>query len=119
MARPKPFRSDKISAEERLLHKQQEELRRKEEELRLKLRSLPAQMQARKKRESDLAKIRAVAAPEAISLGSASRGRARASKPSTKRRTRVGEVQSARIKFLVLCLILATFVLLLWRTIPG
>jgi len=74
-------------------------------------------MQARKKRETELAKLRAVAAPEAISLGSAARGRSR-SKSTAKRRTRVGEIQSARIKFLALCLILATLVILLWHTIP-
>lgn len=119
MARPKPLRSSKLSAEELLLHKQQEELRIKEEELRTKLRRLPVQMQERKKRDRELAKIRAFAAPEAISLGSASRSRPRTNKAPYKRRTRVGEVQSARMKFLVLCLILATFVLLLWRTIPG
>ena len=118
MARPRPFHSDNISAEEVRLRKQQEELLRKEEVLKQKLRTLPAQMQARKKREVELAKLRAVAAPEAISLGSAARGRSR-SKPSVKRRTRVGEIQSARLKFLFLCLILATFVILLCHSIPG
>jgi len=117
MARPRPFHSDKISAEESRLRKQQEVLQRKEEELKLKLRALPAQMQAQKKRDVELAKLRAAVAPEAISLGSAARSRSR-SKSTVKRRTRVGEIQSARIKFLVLCLILATFVILLWRTIP-
>lgn len=117
MARPRPFQSDKISAEESRLRKQQEELQRQEEELKQKLRTLPAQMQARKKRERELAKLRATVAPDAISLGSAARSRSR-SKPASKRRTRIGEFQSARIKFLVLCLILATFVILLWRTIP-
>ena len=118
MARPRPFHSDKISAEETRLRKQQEELQRKEEALKQKLRTLPAQMQARKTRDRELAKLRAVAAPEAISLGSAARGRTR-SKTTTKRRTRVGEIQSARIKFLVLCLIFALVVILLIRSIPG
>ena len=118
MALPRPFRSDKISAEENKLLKQQEELRRKEEALQRKLRALPAQIQERKNIERERAKMRAVAAPEAISLGSAARGRPRSAKSPTKRRTRVGEAQSARIKFLVLCLILAMFVILLWRTIP-
>ena len=117
MARLRPFHSDKISAEESRLRKQQQELQLKEEALKQKLRMLPAQMQARKKRDREIAKLRAVAAPEAISLGSAARGRAR-SKSTSKRRTRVGEIQSARIKFLVLCLIFATFVVLLLRSIP-
>lgn len=119
MPRPKPSRYDRLSLEERQLLKQQEELRRKEEELQSKLRSLPAKIQEKKNRDREQAKLRAVAAPEAISLGSAARGRNRTGRSTTKRRTRVGEFQSARIKFLVLCLILATFVVLLWRTIPS
>jgi len=118
MAHPGSFRSDKISAEESRLIKQQEELQRKEEVLKQKLRTLPAQIEERKNRARELAKMRAVAAPGAISFGSAARGRPRSAKPTSKRRTRVGEIQSARIKFFVLCLILATFVILLWRTIP-
>ena len=117
MASPRPFQSDKISAEESRLRKQQEQLRREEEALKQKLRTLPAQMQARKKFEREQAKLRATVAPEAISLGSAARSRSR-SKAASKRPTRVGEIKSAQIKFLVLCLILATFVILLWRTIP-
>ena len=117
MALPRPFQSEKISAEESRLRKQQEELRRKEEALKQKLRALPAQMQARKNRDRELAKLRAVAAPEAISLGSAARGRSR-TKSTAKRRTRVGEAKTARTKFVVLCLIFFMIVILVVRSLP-
>lgn len=118
MARGSSRGSDKLSAEERRLQKQQQELQRQEELLKRKLQVLPVQIEARKSRERELAKLRAHMASPAISLGGV-RG-PRAGKSSAKRRPLPArELQNARIKFLILCLILVTFVILLWRSIPS
>jgi hypothetical protein len=117
MARPSPVRSNKLSAEEIRLQKAAEALRRKEQELERQLRTLPAQLQAKRTKEKQQAKLRAEMASPAISL-SGVRG-ARSSKSQGRRRPLpVRELQNAKIKFLVLCLILATIALLLWRSMP-
>lgn len=117
MARPSPSRPNKLTAEERRLQKAAEELRRKEQELEMQLRRLPAQLEARRSKEKELAKLRAHTASPAISLNGA-RG-ARQSRPNGKRRPLPArELQNARIKFIVLCLILATIGILLWRALP-
>jgi len=114
---PRPARSSsKLSAEERRLAKEQEALARKEQELKKKLSELPAKMEEKRSKERELTRIRVSAYPTAISLGhgrSSGGGRTSRKGPLPGR-----EIQNARIKFLVLCLILATFVFLLWRTIP-
>ena len=116
MARP-PARSNKLTAEEIRLQKEAEALRRQEQELERQLRMLPAQLQAKRTKEKQVAKLRAEMASPAISLNGV-RG-ARSSKSNGKRRPLPArELQNARIKFLVLCLILATIGLLLWRSLP-
>ena len=116
MARP-PARSNKLTAEELRLQKAAEALRRQEQELERQLRMLPAQLQAKRTKEKQVAKLRAEMASPAISLNGV-RG-ARSSKSNGKRRPLPArELQNARIKFLVLCLILATIGLLLWRSLP-
>ena len=116
MARP-PARSNKLTAEEIRLQKEAETLHRKKQELEQQLRMLPAQLQAKRTKEKQAAKLRAEMASPAISLNGV-RG-ARSSKSNGKRRPLPArELQNARIKFLVLCLILATIGLLLWRSLP-
>lgn len=118
MPRPPHSRSTKLSAEERRLQREQQELLRREEELQRELRTLPARIEERKVRERQYAKLRAEAAAPAISLGG---GRStRGSRPAHReKRLRGRELQNARIKFLVLCLILASLVIMLWRAIPA
>jgi len=117
MSRQFPARSNKLSAEERRLQRETEELRRKELDLEHQLRILPAKMEARKTRERELARIRAHTSSPAISLNG-TRG-ARSPKPTGKRRPLpVRELHNAQIKALVLCLILATIGILLWRAFP-
>lgn len=117
MARPSPARPNKLTAEERQLQKAAEELRRKEQELQRQLRTLPAQMEARRTREKELAKLRAHTASPAISLNG-TRGPRHAKSNGKRRPLPARELQNARIKFLVLCLILATIGILLWRALP-
>lgn len=117
MARPSPTRSNKLTAEEIRLQKAADELRRKEQELQNQLRILPAQLKAKRTKERELAKLRAEMASPAISLNGV-RGARNGKSGSRRRPLPVRELQNARIKFLVLCLILATIGILLWRSIP-
>lgn len=118
MPRLSPARSNKLSAEERRLQREAEELRRREQDLVRELRTLPAKLEAQRSREKQLAKLRIANSAPAISLNGA-RG-PRSAKQSVKRRPLPArELQNARIKFMVLCLILATIVILLWRSIPS
>ncbi len=117
MARPSPTRSSKLTAEEIRLQKEADALSRKEQELQQRLRKLPAQLEAKRSREQAILKQRAVTASPAISLNGA-RG-PRNSKPNGKSRPlRAREYQNARTKFIVLCLILASIGILLWRALP-
>lgn len=117
MARPSPSRSNKLTADEIRLQKAADELRRKEQELQQQLRMLPAQLQAKRSKERAQAKLRAEMASPAISLNGL-RGARNGKSTSRRRPLPVRELQNARIKFLVLCLILATIGFLLWRSIP-
>lgn len=117
MARPSPARSNRLTAEEIRLQKAADELRRKEQELERQLRILPAQLQAKRTKEKQQAKLRAELAAPAISLNGA-RGARNAKSNGKRRPLPARELQNARIKFLVLCLILATIGILLWRSLP-
>ncbi|MEI6278227.1 MAG: hypothetical protein WCQ16_02440 [Verrucomicrobiae bacterium] len=117
MARPSPVHSSKLSAEERTLQREAAELRRKEQDLERQLRMLPAKMEARRTREKELARLRAQTSPQAISLNG-TRGPRSLKQNGKPRPLSMRELHNARIKSLVLFLILATIVLLLWRAIP-
>ena len=117
MPRPSPSRSRKLTAEEIRLQKASEELSRQEQKLQEKLRVLPAEIQAKRQREKELSKLRAETAAPAISLNGV-RGTRNGRLPNRRRPLPTRDLQNARIKFLVLCLILATIGLLLWRSIP-
>ena len=117
MARPSPARSNKLTADEIRLQKAAEEINRKKQELERKLSRLPAQLQAKRTKEKEQAKLRAKMASPAISLNGAHG--VRGAKPNGSRRPLPHrELQNAKIKFLVLCLILATIGILLWRSLP-
>ena len=112
-----PARSNKLTAEEIRLKRTEEELHLKEKELERKLRMLPAQLQAKHTKEKKLARIRVEMTSPAISLNGPRGGRG--SKPAGRHRPLPArELQNARIKSLVLCLILATIGILLWHSLP-
>lgn len=114
---PKPTRSPRLTAEERRLQQQEEEIRRRTEELTHKLKTLPAELRETKARERKLQELRARTSAPAISLGGARRPRAHTERRPG--RTPARERQNARIKSVVLCLILLSLLLLLWRSLPG
>ncbi|MFZ4776442.1 MAG: hypothetical protein ACOYM3_13805 [Terrimicrobiaceae bacterium] len=117
MPRPSPARSNKLSAEEIRLQKEADALSRKEQELQQRLRRLPAQIEAKRSRDLELLKLRAKNSSPAISL-KGMRG-SRNSKSNGKTRPLAArEYQNARTKFIVLCLILASIGILLWRALP-
>lgn len=117
MPRFSPNRPARLTAEERRLQKEAEELRRKQQELEKHLRSLPARIEAKKSRERELARLRAETASPAISL-SGNRSLRGGRQPARRAHLPARELHNARIKFIVLCLILAMIVILLWRAIP-
>lgn len=114
MAFRKSSTSTQVTSEERRLSKEQRDILRRKQELEKKLHVLPKQIEAQKKKDQ---KIRVDASAPAISLGGA-RSAHSARSQSRKRPHPARELQSARVKFLILCLILATIVVMLWRVIP-
>ena len=112
MAFRKSSTSTQVTSEERRLSKEQRDILRRKQELEKKLHVLPKQIEAQKKKDQ---KIRVDASAPAISLGRSAHS---ARSQSRKRPHPARELQSARVKFLILCLILATIVVMLWRVIP-
>lgn len=114
---PKPTRSSRLTAEEKRLLQQEEEIRRRTEELNMRLKTLPAEIRETRDRERKLKELRARTSAPAISLGSARRPGAHSERRPV--RTPARERQNARLKAIVLCLILLSLLLLLWRSLPG
>jgi hypothetical protein len=113
MALRKISSSTKVTDAQRQLDKEQLELKKREAELNKLLVKIPKQMEKKKQ-----TKLKADLAVPAISLGGArvSRG----AQPIRRGKTRLSkDVNAARVKFLVLCVILLTIVVMLWRTIPS
>jgi hypothetical protein len=111
MALRKISSSTKVTDEQRRLSKEQVELKKREAELNKLLVKIPQQIEKKKKLEVD------IAAP-AISLGNARTHRG--SQPIRRGKTRLSkDLNAARVKFLVLCLILLSIVVMLWRTVPS
>ena len=111
MALRKLSSSTKVTDEQRRLDKEQLELKKREAELTKLLVKIPKQIEKKKKLEVD------IAAP-AISLGTARTHRS--SQPVRRGKTRLSkDLNAARVKFLVLCLILLSIVVMLWRAIPS
>jgi hypothetical protein len=112
MALRKISSSTKVTDAQRQLDKEQLELKKREAELNKLLVKIPKQMEKKKQ-----TKLKADLAVPAISLGGArvSRG----AQPIRGKTRLSKDVNAARVKFLVLCVILLTIVVMLWRTIPS
>lgn len=100
-----------ITAEQKKLLQQQEQLRRKEEELKRLLEK------KKKEEKENLVKLRAEAATRTYP-GARPVDRQRDTRGLVSKRTMRAEQRAARVKFLILCLILATVAILLWRNMP-
>lgn len=115
----KPNTSTKLMAEEHRLSKEQEVTKRRMEQLQKELQSYPKKIEENKARNRELVKMRAAMAAPAISLGGARTGRGGYQSARRIKKLPAREFNSARIKFLGLCLILATIIFMLWRSIPS
>jgi hypothetical protein len=115
----KPSVSTKLTDEEQRLSKEQQVTLRRMEQLEKELQSYPKQIEEKKALHRQRVKMQAELAAPALSLGSArlARGNYQAARKQKKLPAR--EFNIARIKFLGLCLILATIVFMLWRSIPS
>ena len=115
----KPNISTKITAEEQRLSKEHHETQRRVEQLEKELRSYPRKIEEKKAQDRKLVQMRVAAAPAAMSLGGARASRSHYPPSHKQKKLPSREFHSARIKFLGLCLILATIIFMLWRSIPS
>jgi hypothetical protein len=111
--------STKLTAEEQRLSKEQEVTKRRMEQLEKELQAYPKKIEENKARNREMIKMRAAMAAPAISLGGARAGRSSYQPARKLKKLPAREFNSARIKFLGLCLILATIIFMLWRSIPS
>jgi len=105
----------KVTAEERRLEKERMELLKKEAELKRQHKNLPKQIEQKRAKEQQFHTLRNVAAPTIDLRGSRvpyppARGR---------KRTPKKELNSAKIRFMVLFVILVTILFMLWRAVPS
>ncbi len=104
----------KVSAEERRLERERAELLKKEAELKRQLKNLPKQIEQKRAKDQKEYLLRNVAAP-AVNL----RGM-RPPQPTRRRKqTPARELSTAKVRFMVLMLILVTILVMLWRAVPS
>jgi hypothetical protein len=115
----KPSVSTKLTAEEQRLSKEQQATLRRMEELEKELQAYPKQIEEKKARNRERIKMQAEMAAPALSLGGARLARGNYQPARKLKKLPAREFNSARIKFLGLCLILATIIFMLWRSIPS
>lgn len=104
----------KVAAEQNRLEKERQSVERQRLALEKQLRSIP---KSQPKKARDLARTKLnvdtiVHSPAAIAFGNQSSKEKRKMLPAR-------ELHSARIKFLILTLILATLVIMLWNAMPS
>jgi hypothetical protein len=103
----------KVIDAQRQLDKAQLVLKKREVELNRLLVKIPKQIEKEKK-----TRLNAELAASPISLGGARVSRS--PQPMPRGKTRLSkDINAARVKFLVLCLILLTILVVLWRSIPS
>jgi hypothetical protein len=116
----KPIVSTKLTAEEQRLSKEQQVTLRRMEQLEKELQAYPKQIEEKRARNRERVKMQAEMAAPALSLGGARLARGNNYQAARKqKKLPAREFNSARIKFLGLCLILATIIFMLWRSIPS
>jgi hypothetical protein len=115
----KPIVSTKFTAEEQRLSKEQQATLRRMEQLEKELQAYPKQIEEKKARHRERVKMQAEMAAPALSFGGARLARGNHPAARKLKKLPAREFNSARIKFLGLCLILATIIFMLWRSIPS
>ena len=105
--------STKVTDAQRQLDKAQLDLKKREVELNRLLVKIPKQIEKEKK-----TKLNVELTAPSISLGGARVSRS--PQPIRRGKTRLSkDLNAARVKFLALCLILLTILVMLWRAIPS
>lgn len=111
-------KSNKLSVEQEALLRQEKELRRKEALLKRRLRKLPAMMEERQRRQ----KVH----PYAKTIHTTLAGTHQLPGFFRERRTHqlrrglpMKEKRAAKIKFVILVLILTSLLILIWRSLPA
>lgn len=112
--RPGP-KASRLSAEERLLEQQREEVLRRQQMLEKRLKVLPAVMEAQEEQKRELSRRRAAEGGRAISP---SMGRGTRRLRAKTLRTPSSERWYAKAQTLLLIAILIIIGLLLWHTVP-
>lgn len=109
----------KLTAEEQRLAKEQLATKRRMEQLEKELQSYPKRIEENKARNRERIKMQAAVAAPAMSFGGARLARGHHQPVRKQKKLPARELHTARIKFLGLCLILATIIFMLWRAIPN
>lgn len=117
MAKKKPsYQSSKLTAEQEALLRQEKELRQREELLRRRLQQLPAVMAKRRRHRGERY-------PKTIHATFGEGSRIPATRKNKERHLRVSssrrEKKAAKIKFIVLIVILTSLLILIWRSLPA
>ncbi len=104
----------KVTAEERRLERERIELLKKEAELKRQLKNLPKQIEQKRAKEERIHTLRNVAATTMDLRGSRTVPSA-----DRRRKTPKRELNSAKVRFMVLLMILLTILVMLWRAVPS
>ncbi len=109
---------DPVLREQRKLLEKEQEIHRERAKLNRTLKEAPAKFEALKKKQREPVILKLNAAP-GVRTGFTLRDKRGEVAPGARRNSaRKSERDGARVKFVVLCLILLTIVFLIWRTIP-
>lgn len=115
MARNRLSSSSKVSAEQLKLEREGRIIERQRQEL---TKRLEKEARLAKKAEKVKMNVSIAQRPSSISLGAARIGNGRNSQAG-RRRLSGKDRNAALVRFLILCLILATLVVMLWRAVPS
>ena len=116
--KPKQEGKSRLLTERDQLQQAQAELARKQAELERQLRQIPVKMEEVRKREREVQRINVTTVARGEINGRLREIRSSGAEPR-QRRALKGERRKAQMKFLLLCLILVTILMLLWRAVPN
>lgn len=118
--KPKPpAAKSRLLTEKEQLQQVQAEIARKQAELEARLKQLPGKVEAVRQREKELQRINVSTVARGEINGRLREFRNAEGHTRSRRRPLRGEARAARIKFAVLCIVLFTILILVWRTMPS
>lgn len=117
--KPKPEGKSRLFTEKEQLRQAQLEITRKRAELEKKLQQLPDQVEQVRQREKELQRINVTTHARGEINGRLREFRNTGGEPKGRPRRLRGVRRAERVKFWVLCLILLSILVLVWRTMPA